>query len=248
MTGDPTCAIWWARLSALRPAHLAVLDAVERGRRDGYLHGADRDRFTLGAVLLRFAAGRELGVAPERVSVRRDCARCGRPHGRPLLAAADLFVSVAHSGDLVAVAVTRAGPVGVDVERRAGCDHARLAPAVLTAREARDGLDEASFLRCWTRKEAALKSTGDGLAVPMTAVGVGAPDDPPRLLTYPGRDPAGATLRDAAPMAGYAAAVSVWRPGVRVRALDATVLLGAQGPPGAPVPPGAPGGDSGAAW
>ena len=49
----------------------------------------------------------------------RTCGQCGEPHGKPVIEGGGVEHSVAHSGDLVAVAVARA-PVGVDVEQLDG--------------------------------------------------------------------------------------------------------------------------------
>ena len=83
------------------------------------------------------------GREPADISFDRTCRECGRPHGKPVLRHGALEFSVAHSGDLVAVAVATA-PVGVDVEQLDGRPHelgggdpASLARVVLAERERR---------------------------------------------------------------------------------------------------------------
>src|SRR5690606_21175696 len=104
-----------------------------------------------------------------------------------------LRLSWSHSGDRVVVAVTPGTEVGVDVERIV--PHAReTAERVLREpeRAVLAALPEprrpAGFVRYWTRKEALLKATGDGLAVPPALLHVTAPDAPPRLLSWSGPD------------------------------------------------------------
>ncbi|RAY16022.1 4-phosphopantetheinyl transferase [Actinomadura craniellae] len=175
--------VWWASVREAGPAHLALLDEVERARRERYLRDVDRDRFTLGAAVTRLAAGRERGLPPDRVPLTRTCPDCGAPHGRPVIAGGP-HISVSHSGDRVAVAVSAHGPVGVDVEA-AGRSLAEVAAQLLGPDErVRDAAD---LLTYWTRKEAVLKVTGDGLRVPLTDVRVSGPGEPPRLLDWAGR-------------------------------------------------------------
>ena len=62
------------------------------------------------ALLIRAAAGR-LGLAPGALTVSHE------PGGRPCLPGIGLHVSISHCrSGLVAVALSAAGPVGVDVE------------------------------------------------------------------------------------------------------------------------------------
>ena len=57
--------------------------------------------------------------------LHHSCPFCGSvEHGRPYVDAA-VHVSVAHAGDLTAVAVSTAGPVGVDLEVDADVDWVR---------------------------------------------------------------------------------------------------------------------------
>ena len=193
-----------ASTSQLLDWHGALLDEGERGRREGMLRPAAVERFTLGVALLRLAAGARLGLAPERVPIDRTCPQCAVPHGRPVIPGSGLHVSVSHSGERVAVALTGAGPVGVDVERVRPLDTDRLARRVGTA----PGGDLAAFYVTWTRKESVIKATGEGLAMALSDVAVSAPGEPPRLLAY-GGSPLPAQMADLALGEGYAGAVTV---------------------------------------
>ena len=189
------CQVWWARPGWLRPAHQRLLDRVEQGRRVTYRSAADRDRFTLGVVVTRTVLGAQLDVAPDRVPIDRACSHCRRKDGRPRLKGrADLHFSVSHSAGLVVVAVASGCPVGVDVERISTLREPAVAELVLSPAEraAYDALAPdargPAFFRYWTRKEAVLKATGDGLRMPMSGLTLSAPDEPPRLLDWAGRE------------------------------------------------------------
>jgi 4'-phosphopantetheinyl transferase len=207
---DPLpCHVWWARRTEVDARHEALLSPVERARRDQYVRPEDRDRFTVAAGTLRLVAAELLGVAPGALTVDRTCERCGKPHGRPTLPGHDLHVSLSHSGDWVAVATTRLGPVGVDVERIGPADYRKLLRHVADDAEQPEIRTTGDFYRCWTRKEAVLKATGDGLRTPMPGVRLRTEGGRPVLVSYAGRPGLVAQLADLGPRAGYHAAVAV---------------------------------------
>lgn len=201
------CTVWLASTAEAGPGHVALLDPVERGRRAALRRPADRDRFTLAAALLRLAVAGATGRPPRAVRVERSCRDCGAPHGRPRLPGTGLHASVSHSAGRVAVALTRAAPVGVDVEQvRPTGDLAALARTVLAPTEPLR--DPADLFTYWCRKESVVKATGDGLQARLTEVVVGPADEPPRLVSYHGAAlPAAVADVPAGP--GYAAAVTV---------------------------------------
>ena len=116
-TISPPVRVWVATLAAADLASRAWLDDRELERLGRYQADADRARFLLGAAMLRSAAGSELGIRPQDVTVDRACDACGGWHGRPVVPGTRLALSVSHGGLLVALALALDGPVGVDVER-----------------------------------------------------------------------------------------------------------------------------------
>jgi 4'-phosphopantetheinyl transferase len=200
------CVVWWARLSDHRPDHDVVLSAAEVLRSERLLRPADQGRQRLGAALLRYAASELTGEAPAAVTVDRTCDRCGKAHGRPVLPGLRLHASVTHSGDLVGVALTPTGPVGLDVEQVAPLDVEGLSRTVLHDAERAPDLD--GFFTIWARKEAVVKATGEGLQAPLPEVLVTAPHARPALLAYRGRA-LQAHLVDLRPDPRYRAAVAV---------------------------------------
>jgi 4'-phosphopantetheinyl transferase len=117
---------------------------------------------------LREILAHYLGADSRGLSIVRD------PNGKPVLQPDVLAFNVSHSGDLALIAVSRVGPLGIDVEReRAEVATVDLARRYFTRSEA--ALVEANprtFFRIWTRKEAWAKAQGLGLAIPLDAVDV----------------------------------------------------------------------------
>ncbi len=241
----PTCDVWWAALSDIRPEHAALLDPVEQGRRRRYLRAEDRDRFTLGVAMTRLMLGPLLDLPPAQVPLTRACRDCGEPHGPPVVAGGP-YLSVSHSGDRVAVAMSASGPVGVDVEdssRRldeaierhvlapaesAGAAGAGATAGASAAAGSPGPPGQSGIFAYWTRKEAIVKATGDGLRAPMTDITVSSPAEPPRLLAWSGRADLvdRITMHPLDPGPGYAACLAlIDQPGAEVRERAAAQLL-----------------------
>ena len=236
---DGTAEVWWARRQDAADRHAGLLDETERRRLAAYRHAEDRERFLAGCALAKTALARYTGQRPADVRFDRACSQCGEPHGKPVIEGAGVGHSVAHSGDLVAVAVARA-PVGVDVEQLDGRPHPlggdgdpeALARLVLSAAEQATlaavpapGRARA-FLVAWTRKEAVTKATGDGLRAAFSDVVVAADAGPPRLVAWPyPRPPQSVSLLDLDADTGYVAALAVIGRCDAVRARDGSALL-----------------------
>lgn len=136
---SPSVRIWVATLAQADLTLRRWLDPRETDRFRNYESQADQARFLLGAAMLRWAVGQELGIRPKDIPVDRECDRCGAWHGRPRVPGSSLQLSVSHAGLLVAFALADGEPVGVDVER---------------LRSSR------ATVESWTRKEARFKAGG----------------------------------------------------------------------------------------
>lgn len=182
--------VWWAHPldPDTRPDLVGLLDAHERARLRALRREADRARYLAAHALARIVLGEQVGVDPDALRLDRTC-RCGDQHGKPRLAERPESpgFSLTHSGNLVGVALGP-GPVGLDVEhRRPLTSLDGLAEHVLSpAERARGELDARTFLVVWTRKEALLKATGEGLSSPMDAITLSGPQEAPRVHGWDG--------------------------------------------------------------
>jgi 4'-phosphopantetheinyl transferase len=225
------CHLWWADPDLVPEHCYELLDPGERCRYAQYRGVSDQRRFLTGRALLRNVAAGYLGVPPQQVVLAARCPDCARPHGRPTLPGSGIEVSIAHSRNRVLVGATRAGHIGVDVEFADPDVSIGELYSLALAPEERDGISvntPLDFYRLWTRKEAVLKATGDGLRVPMSDVVVSPPLAPARLIRLCGRAarPEDFVLADLEVADGYAAAAAVIASGpVRFRAFDGRPLL-----------------------
>lgn len=243
--GDGECQVWASGLLTRSPPWVTLLDRHERERWERFRRDEARDRYLTAHALARVVLGAHAGLPAAGLRFDRRCARCGRPHGKPGLIDADLEFSLSHAGGLVLVAVTRGVPVGVDVERsergNPPLDRALTATERAVLERLPAGARGPAFIRYWTRKEALLKATGDGLSVAPGRLAVSAPDEPPRLLAWDAdRPPEGAFLADLRPDDGYVATVAFIGSALRVSELDAGALLAAREPPTGPEEPSTP--------
>ncbi len=172
------CELWAVR-AAEEPGYAGLLDPAEAERAGRYLAEAARVTFVTSRAVQRLVLGCYLGLAAGDIAIARDCRHCGEDHGRPYITGAALDFSVSHAGGFVVVAVVGEGKVGVDIE---AVTHARgsedLARQVLGPAEQEQFLmvpragRAATFVRLWSRKEAAVKLTGHGLAASLRQLDV----------------------------------------------------------------------------
>lgn len=170
------------RWHALVPAAALVLDAAESQRVARKRFVRDRELLTLAYAVHRLWLAASLHCAPEEVPLRRDQRGCPMVPGTPF------HTSLSHCGDAIAIALSTAGAIGVDIEPTTRA-HGMLDLAERICHPAElqvlaglpDQLRESTLLRLWVRKEAWLKAVGVGLAWDMSAFA--APVDAPVVFT-----------------------------------------------------------------
>jgi len=199
--------VLWARHDALRGDDLDILTAAERERVDRFHRSEDQQRSATGIVVLRTAVAAVTGGDPAAVDLQRQCATCDGPHGRPLLPGTGLHASISRAGEWVAVALGRDAPLGVDVEAVTAINVDELASSVLAPGERVSGAHD--FFVLWTRKEAVVKATGDGLVTPLPSVVVSGATSPAALVSAPGVAPGRGAMTDLDTPSGYAASLAV---------------------------------------
>jgi 4'-phosphopantetheinyl transferase len=167
-----------------------LLDFTERDRARRFLRKIDGDRWVIARAGLKDILGHYCGVAPGEIRFRNE------PNGKPeidnVAGPSQIHFNLSHSGPVAAVAVTRLGPVGVDIEyRRPIPEWKDIASRFFSSAEYGELVDlaeaqrEGAFLRCWTRKEATIKATGEGLSAELDSFDVSlAPGRPPQVLRY----------------------------------------------------------------
>jgi 4'-phosphopantetheinyl transferase len=156
------------------PALSRYLSVPERERASRFKFAEDRDAFIAAHALLRCMLSEEAGPAPEEWRFQQ--ADGGKPEIDRSMGQDGLQFSLSHARGLVACAVTRRCALGIDVEY-----YARPIPAIglaerffarseaewLASQPAADR--NRMFCRLWTLKEAYLKATGQGLAIPLNS-------------------------------------------------------------------------------
>jgi 4'-phosphopantetheinyl transferase len=212
--------VWAASLAVesdvlIRLSELLSPDEHQRVAR--FKFDRHRNRFIAGRGILRSVLSGYANRDPADLVF--NYAKHGKPelvfHARPL----PLQFNLAHSVDLALIAVTTLGPIGVDVEEvRPVKDAGDLVARFFSARE--NGLFQnvaedrkpAAFFNLWTRKEALLKATGEGITGGLNRVEVSfLPGDRAEFLAVDG-DAAKArtwTLEALKPAGGFTGAVAV---------------------------------------
>ncbi|KEK23978.1 4'-phosphopantetheinyl transferase family protein [Bacillus gaemokensis] len=229
------CQVWWARISDLQSWHYRLLNETEREKANLFHHSEDRVRFIIGCAISRLVLGKLLSMSPLQVPIDRTCSVCKLAHGRPQLPVGMPQLSVSHSGKRVAVAFTTSTLVGIDVEQiNSNIDVLKMATGVLTDIEIAQLMQMPverqveGFLTYWTRKEAILKATGEGLMISPSNLTVSTPEQLPELFVFKDKPKLveTTTMMNLQPGLGYIASVALLNKDVtEMKQFDAGTLL-----------------------
>jgi 4'-phosphopantetheinyl transferase len=209
--GTSEIHLWWLMGSldaaVLAPFH-AVLNDTERARAARFIFAHDRARSVLAQGVLRYVLSAYGCGLPETLCFHRE------PRGKPILAHEGPAFSLSHSGAMIMLAIAPPGlAVGLDIEKVRHVERASiLVERFFSAAERNAWKDvppaqqDAAFFRLWTRKEAFVKATGEGLTRPLNGFTVTL-GDPPTIIDLPGW-----SLHHVEPLAGYIGALAAAHP------------------------------------
>jgi 4'-phosphopantetheinyl transferase len=211
----------WATTLAVPADKFAALAATlspeETERAHKFKFERHRNRFIAGRGALRGILGPYLRAHP--ADLRFIYSANGKPALAEGFADAEIHFNLAHSEDLALVAVTRAGRVGVDVEGVRPVKNVEdLVARFFSQRENEafqkipDDQKPAAFFNLWTRKEALLKATGEGITRALSLIEVSfLPGEPARLLAISGDAALAAqwSLRELSPATGFTGALAI---------------------------------------
>lgn len=163
----------------------AILSADERERADRYVFPQHRSRFIHGRGGLREILALYTGIAP--ADLRFDLSSFNKPSiANPL--PAPLHFNMSHTVELAALGVSGDAELGVDIE------YVRLLKEDIAGNYFSPGECEVlrslpeeqqpkAFFQCWSRKEAYIKASGEGLSIPLDSFDVAfGPGVIPRFL------------------------------------------------------------------
>ncbi|MEJ6391561.1 4'-phosphopantetheinyl transferase family protein [Gymnodinialimonas ulvae] len=171
LTGVADVALFTCDLDAGGAAGLAADRALlapdEHARADRFHFDRDRERYIRGRAFMRRRLAEVTGRAAQALPL------VDGPWGKPALRDGAVAFNLSHSGALAVLAISRAGPVGIDVERIdrtidvPGLSQSCFLPA---ERAVLDALEpdarQRRFFAFWTAKEAVMKRTGQGMSLP----------------------------------------------------------------------------------
>lgn len=187
----------------------------EHERADRYFMHRDRRRFVAARGWLRAVLAGYVECEPSELQFTYGA------RGKPVLAGNDarFQFNLAHSDEIAVCAVTRDRLAGIDVEKiRKMDDLEQIARRYFSRNEQADllRLGEAErhlgFFNCWTRKEAYLKATGEGVTACLDQFQVTLiPGDRPALVNRDGMPEESSRweFHDLKPAPGYASALAI---------------------------------------
>jgi 4'-phosphopantetheinyl transferase len=196
---------------------VTILSPDERDRARRFHFEKDQIHFSRCRSALRELLAGYLAIPADEI--RFEYLASGKPRLTTQQNPRALQFNVSHSANMGLIAIGSEHRLGVDIEKiRNDVDTNALAARFFSLRERAelkalpDHLRVPAFFACWTRKEAFLKATGDGLSFPLSDFSVSThPEHEPTLEEINGNVEARKNwfLSDLKPIDGFRAAVAV---------------------------------------
>jgi 4'-phosphopantetheinyl transferase len=194
-----------------------ILSTDERVRAERFRFEKDWKRFIVGVGILRTILGRYIGVEPKEL--RFIHGKRGKPMLDDVFANGSIRFNMSHSEDLALYGFTRDREIGVDIEfLRDIPEMDQIAERFFSKKEnvvfrsLPESKKKEVFFNCWTRKEAFIKATGDGLYRSLDEFDVSLLPGETTLIPRIGEDSKRASrwlIYDLEPALGFAAAFAV---------------------------------------
>ena len=190
-----------------------VLAPDEKRRAERFRFDYLRHSFIITRGVLRCMLGRYLNLHP--ASIQFNYGSKGKP---ALASAVGIEFNETHSSGLAVFAFTIGCQIGIDIEQiRPLTEMQQIANHFFCSEEAAEIMllppnkRVRAFFCCWTRKEAYIKATGDGLSVPLDEFRVSLRPNEPARFIHLAHDENAATawsLHDLCLASNYAAALA----------------------------------------
>jgi 4'-phosphopantetheinyl transferase len=212
--------VWAAHLDQMQNTanrFVKMLSRDEQSRAAQFHFERDKSRFTIRRGILRAILGAYLRKQPHLLEFSHG------KNGKPTLAHTfgneRICFNLSHSAGTAIYVFIRGREIGVDIEKIrdiSGTEH--VAEQFFSHREYEilcslpDNEKKEAFFNCWTRKEAFLKATGEGLSRRLSTFDVSfVPGQPAGLLRVEGNfdAPSHWSIKDLEPAFGFAAALAV---------------------------------------
>ncbi len=212
--------VWYASLDRPESRFQELLSQDERDRAGRFIFERDRIQYIVRRGILRILLGNYLGIEPGLVRINYG------KNDKPALAdtydSQEMHFNLSHSEGMAIYAFTGNREIGIDIEQiRNIPDMEQIFERFFSPRENEvfsilsESKRKEAFFNCWTRKEAFIKATGDGLSRPLDGFDVSlVPGEPARLLEIEGNSEEVSrwSMQDLKGASGFAAALAVKGP------------------------------------
>ncbi|BCY18924.1 phosphopantetheine-protein transferase [Leptolinea sp. HRD-7] len=168
-TIQPGIDVWYTRMDEYSPSSFDQFLSSDEKAKAMKIRDAVKSRFAIiSRGILRVLLGRYLSISPVDVSIET------REKGKPMLSPGLLnrvAFNVSHSQGVLAIAISKNNPVGIDIEKKDLQTNPQQASRLVFSPEEKSYLEKRGnllndFFGIWTIKESILKATGDGFSYP----------------------------------------------------------------------------------